>query len=51
MRLIGIFKHKYPQIAIELQVHSTRKVSWDVANGNIDLAVVGGEVPSDCRVH
>ena len=27
-RLIGIFKHKYPQIAIELQVHSTRKISW-----------------------
>ena len=48
-RLIGIFKHKYPQIAIELQVHSTRKVSWDVANGNIDLAVVGGEVPSELQ--
>ena len=44
-RLIGIFKQKYPQISIELQVHSTRKISWGVANGNIDLAVVGGEVP------
>ena len=44
-RLIGIFKNKYPQISIELQVHSTRKISWGVANGNIDLAVVGGEVP------
>ena len=44
-RLIGIFKHKYPQISIELQVHSTRKISWGVANGSIDLAVVGGEIP------
>ena len=48
-RLIGIFKHKYPQIAIELQVHSTRKISWGVSNGNIDLAVVGGEIPQELQ--
>ena len=48
-RLIGIFKNKYPQISIELQVYSTRKVSWGVANGNIDLAVVGGEVPQELQ--
>ena len=48
-RLIGIFRHKYPQIAIELQVHSTRKISWGVANGKIDLAVVGGEVPLELQ--
>ena len=46
-RLIGIFRHKYPQIAIELQVHSTRKISWGVANGSIDLAIVGGKVPPE----
>ena len=48
-RLIGIFRNKYPQISIELQVYSTRKVSWGVANGNIDLAVVGGEVPQELQ--
>ena len=48
-RLIGIFRQKYPQISIELQVHSTRKISWGVANGNIDLAVVGGEVPKELQ--
>ena len=48
-RLIGIFKNKYPQISIELQVHSSRKISWGVANGNIDLAVVGGEVPQELQ--
>ena len=48
-RLIGIFRNKYPQIAIELQVHSTRKISWGVANGSIDLAVVGGKVPQELQ--
>ena len=46
-RLIGIFRHKYPQISVELQVHSTRQISWSVANGQIDLAIVGGEVPKE----
>lgn len=46
-RLIGIFRHKYPQISIELQVYSTRQISWKVANGQIDLAVVGGKVPNE----
>lgn len=46
-RLIGIFRHKYPQIRVELQVHSTRRISWAVANGEIDLAIVGGEVPKE----
>jgi DNA-binding transcriptional LysR family regulator len=46
-RLIGIFRHKYPHISIELQVHSTRQISWAVANGKIDLAIVGGEIPKE----
>jgi len=48
-RLIGLFRHKYPQIEVELQVHSTRKISWGVGNGNIDLAVVGGEIPKELK--
>ena len=48
-RLIGIFRHNYPQIAVELQVHSTRRIAWGVANGQIDLAVVGGEVPVELK--
>ena len=32
-RLIGIFRHKYPQISIELQVHSTRQISWGLRTG------------------
>lgn len=48
-RLIGIFRHKYPQISVELQIHSTRKISWGVAQGQIDLAIVGGEVPKELQ--
>ena len=48
-RLIGIFRHKYPQISIELQVHSTRQIARGVANGQIDLAVVGGKVQYDLK--
>ena len=32
-----------------LQVYSTRKISWGVANGNIDLAIVGGEIPAELQ--
>lgn len=46
-RLIGIFRHKYPQISVELQVHSTRRISWAVSSGQIDLAIVGGEIPTE----
>lgn len=48
-RLIGLFRHKYPQIEIELQVHSTRKIAWGIASGRIDLAIVGGEVPRELK--
>ena len=48
-RLIGIFRHKYPQITIELQVHSTRRIAWGVSKGQIDLAVVGGKIPDNLK--
>nr|YP_009296649.1 LysR transcriptional regulator [Apophlaea sinclairii]AOM65789.1 LysR transcriptional regulator [Apophlaea sinclairii] len=46
-RLIGLFRQRYPQVAVQLQVHSTRLTAWSVANGQIDLAIVGGEIPSE----
>nr|UNJ16113.1 LysR transcriptional regulator [Galdieria sp.]WDA99660.1 LysR transcriptional regulator [Galdieria sulphuraria] len=48
-RLIGIFRQRYPQVALQLQVHSTRKIAWSIANGQIDLALVGGEVPEELK--
>lgn len=48
-RLIGLFRQRYPQVTVQLQVHSTRLISWSVANGQIDVAVIGGEIPSELQ--
>jgi DNA-binding transcriptional LysR family regulator len=48
-RMIGMFRQKYPNVTVQLQVHSTRRTSWAVANGQVDLAIIGGEVPSELQ--
>jgi DNA-binding transcriptional LysR family regulator len=45
--MIGLFRQKYPEVAVQLQVHSTRRTGWSVANGQIDLAIIGGELPTE----
>lgn len=46
-RMIGLFRQKYPNVSVQLQVHSTRRTGWSVANGQVDLAIIGGELPAD----
>jgi DNA-binding transcriptional LysR family regulator len=48
-RMIGLFRQKYPEVSVQLQVHSTRRTSWGVANGQVDLAIIGGEVPQELQ--
>ena len=48
-RMIGMFRQKYPDVSVQLQVHSTRRTSWSVANGQVDLAIIGGEVPAELQ--
>jgi DNA-binding transcriptional LysR family regulator len=48
-RMIGAFRQKYPDVAVQLHVHSTRRTSWSVANGQIDLAIIGGELPPELQ--
>ncbi|KGF73542.1 transcriptional regulator [Neosynechococcus sphagnicola sy1] len=48
-RMIGRFRQSYPDVAVQLHVHSTRRTSWSVANGQIDLAIIGGEVPAELQ--
>jgi DNA-binding transcriptional LysR family regulator len=48
-RMMGLFREKYPEVSVQLQVHSTRRTSWAVANGQLDLAIIGGEVPSELQ--
>lgn len=48
-RMIGKFREKYPEVAVQLHVHSTRRTAWSVSNGQIDLAIIGGEVPTELQ--
>ncbi|MEQ9553330.1 MAG: LysR family transcriptional regulator [Coleofasciculus sp. G3-WIS-01] len=48
-RMIGLFRQKYPDVSVQLQVHSTRRTSWSVSNGQVDLAIIGGEVPTELQ--
>jgi DNA-binding transcriptional LysR family regulator len=48
-RMIGLFRQHYPEVAVQLHVHSTRRTAWSVANGQIDLAIIGGEVPPELQ--
>ena len=46
-RMIGLFRQQYPEVSVQLQVHSTRRTGWSVANGQIDLAIIGGQLPQE----
>ncbi|MDX2257099.1 MAG: LysR family transcriptional regulator [Pseudanabaenaceae cyanobacterium bins.39] len=46
-QMIGLFRKKYPEVSVQLHVHSTRRTAWSVAHGQLDLAIIGGEVPAD----
>ncbi len=46
-RMIGLFRDKYPDVTVQLEIHSTRRTGWSVANGKIDLAIIGGELPAE----
>jgi DNA-binding transcriptional LysR family regulator len=48
-RTIGMFRQKYPDVSVQLHVHSTRRTAWSVANGQVDLAIIGGEVPPELQ--
>lgn len=48
-RMVGLFRDQYPHISIDLQVNSTRKIVSDIAQGIIDLGIVGGEIPKEFR--
>ncbi len=48
-RILALFAQNYPQINLKVQVHSTRIIAKNVVNREIDLAVVGGEIPNDLK--
>lgn len=46
-RMIGLFREQHPNLSIDLQVDSTRHIIDSISQGNIDLGIVGGEIPKD----
>jgi DNA-binding transcriptional LysR family regulator len=48
-RVLALFAQNYPQIDLKVQVNSTRIIAKHVVNRDIDIAVVGGEVPNELK--
>jgi DNA-binding transcriptional LysR family regulator len=48
-KIIGLFQQKYPNINVQLNVDSTRKVAWHLMNKQVDIGIVGGKIPKELR--
>lgn len=48
-RVLALFAQNYPQINLKVQVASTRLIANNVLNREIDIAVVGGEIPNELK--
>ena len=48
-KIIGLFQQKYPNINVQLNVDSTRKVAWHLMNRQVDIGIVGGTIPKELR--
>jgi DNA-binding transcriptional LysR family regulator len=48
-KIIGLFRQKYPNINVQLNVDSTRKIAWHIMNRQIDIGIVGGEIPKELK--
>ena len=48
-RVLALFAQNYPQININVQVDSTRVITKKVVNREIDIAVVGGDIPDELK--
>nr|YP_009495865.1 rubisco operon transcription regulator [Plagiogramma staurophorum]AWT38304.1 rubisco operon transcription regulator [Plagiogramma staurophorum] len=48
-QVLALFAQNYPQIELKVQVNSTRLIAKSVINRDIDIAVVGGEIPNGLK--
>ncbi|KAK9823685.1 hypothetical protein WJX72_004627 [[Myrmecia] bisecta] len=48
-RLIAAFRQRNPQVTVQLQVDKSRRVCDAVASGDVDVAIIGGEVPQELQ--
>jgi DNA-binding transcriptional LysR family regulator len=48
-KVLALFAQNYPQINLKVQINSTRVIAKNIINREIDLAVVGGEIPENLK--
>jgi DNA-binding transcriptional LysR family regulator len=48
-KILVLFSQNYPQIKLDVQVNSTRIISDSVMGKKVDIAIVGGKVPTELR--
>ena len=48
-KIIGLFRQEYPNINVQLNVDSTRKIAWQIMNRQVDIGIVGGEIPKELQ--
>ena len=48
-RVLALFAQNYPQIDLKVQVNSTGIIAKNIKNREIDIAVVGGEIPDKLK--
>lgn len=48
-RVLALFAQHYPQINLKVEVNPTRIIAKKVLNHEIDIAVVGGDVPEELK--
>jgi DNA-binding transcriptional LysR family regulator len=48
-RVLALFAQNYRQINLKVQVNSTQIIAQNVINREIDIAVVGGEIPNELK--
>ena len=48
-RVLALFVQMYPQINLKVQVNSTRIIAKNIINREIDIAVVGREIPDELK--
>ena len=46
-RVLALFAQRYPQINLKVQVNSTRLIAKHIVNREIDIAIVGGDIPPE----
>ena len=48
-RLIGHYRQLYPLVPVQLQIQSTPQICQSVAEGQTDIAMVEGDIPTELR--